>query len=304
MNLPKRSYSYGLCELINWLTIDRAYNATSSFIEKFFHLKLSVSALETITTESSTEYDNFNKSIKENLVSIATVIEESKIEQGQSKEIEFTTKELQNEIPLRVVSFDGVGVPMIKKEAAKIKARNGRGEKKQKKKEALIGVEYEVEKKERTAEDIAQRMIYPENEIKNHGQEKRVQSQNKKYIASIEKSKREVMRAFYERIQHKDFTLIPLLCLIDGAKSLISAFKDEFKEVSNKVMILDIIHVIEYIWLVGYTKHKEGSTEIKAYVYEKLLMILKGNVCVYIKELEVEFDGNKLKKSQKKRIKR
>ena len=139
MNLPKRSYSYGLCELTNWLTIDRAYNATSSFIEKFFHLKLSVSALETITTESSTEYDNFNKSIKENLVSIATVIEGSKIEQGQKKEIEFTTKELQNEIPLRVVSFDGVGVPMIKKEAAKIKARNGRGEKKQKKKEAQIG---------------------------------------------------------------------------------------------------------------------------------------------------------------------
>lgn len=302
MNLPKRSYSYGLSELSNWLTIDRAYNATSSFIEKFFHLKLSVFALETITAESSMEYDNFNKNIKENLVSIDPVIQGSKMEQRQIKAIEFTTKELQNETPLRVVSFDGVGVPMIKKEAAKIKARNGRGEKKQKKKEALIGVEYEVEKKERTAEDIAQRMIYPENEKKNQSQEKEKDAppQNKKYIASIEKSKREVMSVFYERIQYKDFTIIPLLCLIDGAKSLINAFKDEFKGISNKVMILDIIHVIEYIWLIAHTKYKEGSKETKNYVYDKLLQILKSNVCDFIKELEDEFQHNKLKTYQKK----
>lgn len=246
------------------------------------------------------EYDNFNKNVKENLVSISTEIQENKMEQGQIKEIEFTTKESQNEAPLNVVSFDGVGVPMIKKEAAKIKARNGRGEKKQKKKEALVGVEYEVEKKERTAEDIAQRMIYPENEKKDQSQEKEAPPQNKKYIASIEKSKREVMRVFYERIQNKDFTMIPLLCLIDGAKSLINAFKDEFKGISNKVMILDIIHVIEYIWLIAHIKYKEGSKETKTYVYDKLLLILKGNVCDFIKELEDEFQHNKLKKYQKK----
>lgn len=65
-------------------------------------------------------------------------------------------------------------------------------------------------------------------------------------------------------------------------------------------MILDIIHVIEYIWLIAHIKHKEGSKETRAYVYEKLLLILKGNVCVYIKELEDEFHTNKLKMGQKK----
>jgi hypothetical protein len=36
------------------------------------------------------------------------------------------------------------------------------------------------------------------------------------------------------------------------------------------VLILDIIHVLEYIWLIAHTKYKEGSNEAKAYVYEKL----------------------------------
>lgn len=285
------------------LTINRAYNGASSFIEKFFSQKFSVSALETIAEESSTEYDKFNESIKEDLK-----LQKDHTEEEEIKKVELPTNPAhnlcagQNETPLTIVSFDGVGVPMIKKEAAKIKARTGRGEKRQKKKEALIGVEYEIEKKDRKAEEIAGHMIYPEKEKKSPNQEKakNVYSQNKKYIASIEKNKRDVMRVFYERIRNKDFTLIPLICLIDGAKSLIHAFKDEFKRIANKVMILDIVHVIEYIWLIAHVKYKEGSKETKAYVYEKLLMILKGNICVYIQELEDVFHQKKLKTYQKK----
>ena len=54
-----------------------------------------------------------------------------------------------------VVSFDGKGVPMIKKEAAKIKARLGKGEKKQKKKEAFVGVTYTINAQSRTAAAVA-----------------------------------------------------------------------------------------------------------------------------------------------------
>ncbi len=278
------------------LTINRAYNDTSSFIKNFFSQTLSVSALETIVQESSTAYDEFNVHINEDLE-----LQKVSTEDETLKEIELPTQDVQNTTLLNIVSFDGVGVPMIKKEAAKIKARTGRGEKRQKKKEALVGVAYEVDKRERTAEEIAQRMIYPEDEKeKQHPKETNGSPQKKKYIASIEKSKREVMGVFYQRIQDKEFTITPLICLIDGAKSLINAFKDEFKEIANKAIILDIIHVIEYIWLIAHIKYKEGSKESKDYVYETLLLILKGSVKVYIKELEAEFDQKKLRSSRKK----
>jgi hypothetical protein len=57
-----------------------------------------------------------------------------------------------------------------------------------------------------------------------------------------------------------------------------------FKDILNKALILDIIHVIEYIWLITHCNYKEKSSEGKKYVYEKLLLILKGGVAEYIKQ--------------------
>ena len=77
-------------------------------MKKFFWLKLSVSALETLSYESSIPYEDYYD-LKNTLPAPAP------------KE-DFT-----------VVGFDGKGVPMIKKEAATIKARR-----KEAKKERVI----------------------------------------------------------------------------------------------------------------------------------------------------------------------
>ena len=51
---------------------------------------------------------------------------------------------------------------MIKAEAAKIVARQGKGKKKQKKKEALVGVKYDVNANVRTAEEVATNLVQPD----------------------------------------------------------------------------------------------------------------------------------------------
>ena len=61
-----------------------------------------------------------------------------------------------------MVSFDGKGVPMIKAEAVKLKAKLGTGEKRQKKKEALVGVSYTVDPKPRSPEALAELLVEPE----------------------------------------------------------------------------------------------------------------------------------------------
>ncbi|MFV9646818.1 MAG: ISKra4 family transposase, partial [Desulfobacterales bacterium] len=68
---------------------------------------------------------------------------------------------------------------------------------------------------------------------------------------------------------------------MDGALYLWALFKDVFKDIENKVLILDIIHVLEYIWIIAHIKHKEGSAKGKKYVYKKLLLILQGKVASY-----------------------
>jgi len=56
---------------------------------------------------------------------------------------------------------------------------------------------------------------------------------------------------------------------MDGAQSLWNAFQEVFKDIKNKVMILDIIHVLEYIWLMTYVKYPAADDQAKSYVYEK-----------------------------------
>ena len=61
----------------------------------------------------------------------------------------------ESEGELQVVSFDGKGVPVIKRELSELKARLGKGEKRQKKKEALVGVSYTVDRNVRNAKNVA-----------------------------------------------------------------------------------------------------------------------------------------------------
>lgn len=62
--------------------------------------------------------------------------------------------EKNSEGSINVIGFDGIGVPVIKSEAVKLKARLGKGEKRQKKKEAMVGVSYTIDPKQRTPEEV------------------------------------------------------------------------------------------------------------------------------------------------------
>jgi len=59
LNLPVRCYSYFLSELVNLLDINVAYLEGAKLLMKFFGLNLSVSAMETISKESSGRYEDY-----------------------------------------------------------------------------------------------------------------------------------------------------------------------------------------------------------------------------------------------------
>ncbi len=270
LNLPIRCYSYFLSEMFNLLNIKDAYSEGVFFVKKFFGLQISVSASETISGESSSCYEEFY-------------------------ELGKTLKESEEKKDYTAVSFDGKGVPMIWKEAVKITGRQGKGKKRQKKKESLVGVKYNINANIRTADEVADNLVYPEKR-ENENEKKQEKAQNIRYIASIAKPKKEVMEEIYDEIKNEDFINKPLLCLMDGSLYLWDQLKTVFKDISNKVCILDIIHVLEYIWLIAHIMYKEGSDDAKKYVYKKLKLILEGKIASYIMELQVEMQKSKWKK--------
>ena len=249
LNLPVRCYSYFLSEFAMLLNINSAYENTAELLKKFFGVKLSVAALETISSESSESYEDYY-------------------------DLKNRLPKLESQEDYVVVSFDGKGVPMIKSEAANIVARQGKGEKKQKKKEALVGVKYDVNANVRTDKEVAVNLVYPDQKEDKNKTGKPAKAQNIRYIASVEKTKKKVMEEIYEEVKDEKLNDKPLVCVMDGALSLWALLKDVFKDIENKILILDIIHVLEYIWIIARIKYKEGSTEGKKYVYESLLFLL------------------------------
>lgn len=273
LNLPKRRYSYFLSEIVNLLSIRGAYEEGKQFFEKVFCLKFSVSAMETIAQESWSEYEAYYE-MKKQLPS-------------QKKQCDFTA-----------VSFDGKGVPVIKKEADSLKGK--KDGKKGKKKEALVGVTYQINANVREAEEVANHLVFPDSS-ENPPSSNKERAQDIRYIASIEQSKKSVMNEIKQEMSDQSFSpQRPLVCILDGALYLWTLLGIVFKNVKNKVLILDIIHVLQYSWIIAKTKWPKDAKAAKDYVYKKLLSILKGNIASYIMELQNELMTGEWTAAQKK----
>lgn len=183
-----------------------------------------------------------------------------------------------------VASFDGKGVPMIKKEVAKIQANLGKSEKRQMKKEVLVGVCYTVEPKIRGAEDIARALVYSkEDKDEADPTKKRVESpraRDIRRIASLVNPKEEVFQAIRAEFEARDPQIENVLAvLVDGDRALEKLVKTTFCRKRDGVyLILDILHVVGYLWDAAHAFHAEGSAEAKSFAFDRLVQILNERV--------------------------
>ena len=271
-DLPQRCYSYFLQELMDFISIRDSFDEAALSLKKFFGLDIRSSRFEVIVEDTHTSYDEFY----------------------EAKPV----PSAQSEGQIQVLSFDGKGVPMIKREAAKLKARLGKGEKRQKKKEALVGVSYSVDTKVRTAEEVAGNLIYPQESEKKQNKTERVEvkAQNVRRLASLKRSKQEVVDEIVRDASARDSEhKRPWVVLMDGALGLWRLISKAMGAIEY-VGILDIIHVIEYLWLAGNTLSGENNAKTTKWVYERLLAILQGRVGTVIGGLKQSIAKRKLTK--------
>ena len=259
-DFPERSYSYLLQDWMDTLSIRDSFKESEITLSKLLGLKVSSSRFEVVNQESGKNYDRF--------------YEKKELPSSDSEGV------------IQVVQFDGKGVPVIKKEAAKLKVRQGKGEKRQKKKEAMVGVSYTVDKNERTPEEVAENLIYPEKARAKKKADKKAdvivlhppKAQNIRRMASLERTKKEVAEEIMEDAERRNpDDLRPWVVVMDGALGLWNLVAKMFCG-TDYVGILDIIHVVEYLWIAGNAMHGENHPETKKWVYKKLLSILQGNV--------------------------
>jgi hypothetical protein len=272
-NLPDRSYSYLLQEYMDLLGITDPFDQSSDILEKLTGLKVWSNRFEAVSRTSCANYDQY-----------------------------YDAKPLpspESEGAIAVVSFDGKGVPVIKSEAAKIVARKGKGKKSQKKKEAMVGVSYSIDPNPRTPEQVAKNLVYPDNEKDRKTEGEKPRARNIRRLASLERSKEEVFHEIVDdsRKRNPDKSKLTV-AVMDGALSLWGMLIAVMAG-APYVGILDIIHVVEYLWKVANALYNEGSDLGRKWVYDNLLLILQGRVDRVIEKMERLTENKKLKKSKR-----
>jgi hypothetical protein len=265
-DLPERCYSYLLQEWMDHLSIRESFKEAEVTLATLLGVQVSASRFEVVTQASVTQdgYEQF----------YADKLPPSPSQEGA----------------IQVLGFDGKGVPIIKREAAQLKARLGKGEKRQKKKEALVGISYTVEPHMRRAEEVAERLVYPEKAQHTATSPTKPttpgpKAQQIRRLASLEQPKQAVVEEIVRDATRRAPThRRPWVVVMDGALGLWAVVASVLAGIEY-VGILDIIHVVEYLWTIGNALYGEGTDSAKTWVYASLLTLLQGGVGQVISDL-------------------
>ena len=182
------------------------------------------------------------------------------------------------------ISVDGKGVTMrtqdlreqTRKAAEarthKMGTRLSKGEKKNAKRMATVAAVYTIAPFVRTPEELVGDNSSP------HRGPPRPRPEQKRVWASLEKEPEQVIEEALAEARHRDPTdKKTWVALVDGNKSQIRILKRMAKKNGlDFTIIVDLIHVIEYLWDAARVFHPAPGPELENWVRHRLLETLRG----------------------------
>ena len=258
LNLPLEKYSQGLSERVASAVAFNGFNQTVEIIEKTTAGKVPKRQVEELAKKTAGDFDKFYET--QQLKSL---------QKGNTGE-------------LMVITVDGKGVvmrqedlrPNTKKKAIaqqkKLKKRLTKGEKRNSKRMATVAAVYTIQPWSRTAEQIIQG--------RNSQERMPPQPERKRVWASVEKEPETVISEAFDEALHRDpHREKNWVALVDGNKTQLHLLNQlANKQQISLTIILDIIHVIEYLWKAAFVFHSPTSQQAEDWVSACLLRILQG----------------------------
>jgi len=186
-----------------------------------------------------------------------------------------------------VLTFDAKGVPVrhadlrpaTQAAAAarqpKLSTRVSRGEKRHTRRMAQVAAVYTTAPFARTAEDIIRELGPPDAP-----RPVRPRPEGKRVWASLSQAPAEVIdEAFLDASSRDPQREKHWAVLVDGNADQIARARAAAKRHGVAVtIVLDLLHVLEYLWKAAYVFHPEGSVDAERWVRERLLWLLCGDV--------------------------
>ena len=255
LNLPRDKYSHGLRQRVAEEVAKNSFDEAVASVQRTTGGKVPKRQAEEISAEVSQDF---------------TVFYETRQADGPEE----TTDPL-------IMSVDGKGIVMreeglreLTRKAAqrathKLKTRLSRGEKRHRKRMAMVATVYSVARHLRSPEAI---MGLKEPTA-------RPRARNKRVWASVERDPGMVTEELFQEARRRDPKKRRVWAmLVDGHKDQLKHIRAGMKRhLVEVILILDFIHVLEYLWKAAYCFHPAGSENAEAWVAERALQILHSN---------------------------
>lgn len=257
LNLPERKYSHGLQRRIAFEVARGSFDSAVEAIASTTGGQVPKLQVEKVAVELTQDFESFYES------------------RGVAAE--------DTGDPL-ILSCDGKGIVMRKeslrtatrqaaeREKRKMKTRLSRGEKSNRKRMATVATVYSIERNPRTPEMI---MGLADEQEKG----KKPRARNKRVWASVAREARTVINEMFDEAFRRDpLQSRPWVLLCDGQdqqlKNIWSCIKE--RKAESIKLIIDFVHVLEYLWKAAYCFEAEGSKAAEAWVSKRALLILQG----------------------------
>lgn len=187
-----------------------------------------------------------------------------------------------------VLSFDGKGIVMrfdglrpgtqkaATRSAHKLTTRLSKGEKANRKRMAEVAAVYTIAPWTRSPESVAGRM----RRVRDATEEApRPRPERKRVWASLEKAPGQVVAEAFEEGHTRDPSGTKRwVVLVDGARHQLELVRESARRIGAEItIIVDFIHVLEYLWKAAYVFKSEGSREAEEWVHERLARVLLGH---------------------------
>jgi len=257
LSLGEGQYSDLLREIVELSGVEMAYEKAVELFRRLFGQRLGKQAVQQMVEEDAMDVLSYDEQKP-----APAVTEEGSI---------------------LVVQSDGKGVPMRQKTEAGDKVRLGKGEKRSKKKEAVVTSVYTIAPAFRKPEDVVANLFQEKGDNAPEAPAStREGPRHKETWATLEGKDEALRRLRHRTIQREGEHIQARVALTDGAKGLQQRMMAQFPEFT---LILDFIHANEYLWDAANQLFSEQNPDREVWMRQRTLELLSGRTDQVIADL-------------------
>lgn len=258
LGLPEEKYTHGLRRIVAEASAKSSFDEVVELVIKHTGASVPKRQVEELTVRAAQDFDDFYR--------------------DRQCPVEDTDH-------LLILSFDAKGVAMVhrdlraatKKAAEKtprrLETRLTKGEKPNRKRMAEVATVYTLEQWPRTIAEVLHGLGDKKDKA-----ERRPRPVNKRVWASLSHAPQRVIDdAFAEALRRDPERRRRWVVLVDGNGDQLRRIYRAARKVGVEVtIVLDIVHVLEYLWRAGHAFHADGTPEVERWVENQLVKLLNG----------------------------